>query len=244
MLRVEPGGTVVLGGDTVTVLGALEARGGVVSVRGSRDSNGVFPDAAAEHSKALPTVFFGAASRVDASGAVLLTPDAQGYRQGQVLAGGRVTVSGNVVVDSGSVFDVSGFSSVLDLPVGSGREFSGVVLASLPGRSLVQTRVDSDGGTITFAGAQMLLTDGIVRGTAGGPSARGGSFTASSGLYFGIGAVVNPTALDVTLEVAQAQRRVFVASSEVVGRVMVDGSGVPLSAFSGLSVSGFMGGQI
>ena len=244
-IRVEAGGSLVLAGDTVTMLGALEARGGAVSVRGSKDSNAVFPELAAQYSKALPTVFFGAGSSVDARGDVVLAPDAHGYRQGRVLSGGTVTLSGNVVADAGAVFDVSGSSAVLDLAVGLGREFSGgeaVASALLPGRRLVPTVVETNGGTITVSSAQMLLLDGTFRGLAGGAMARGGALSVASGLYFGVGAAVNQTALDVTLEVSQSQRRVYVETSDVVGKVMVDGSGVALSSFSGVSVNGFAAG--
>jgi filamentous hemagglutinin family protein len=244
MIQVEPSGSVRLVGDTVTVLGSVEALGGEISLRGGRDSNVAFPDKAGEFSKPLPTVVFGSAASLTVAGTRVLVPDAHGYRRGEVLSGGRLSVSGNIVAAAGSRFDASGASGELDLAISLGAGFRGGDARQSALTRFVPTLVESDGGTITFNGSQMLLMDGTVRAVAGGLSARGGTLNLASGHYFGVGVAANPTALDVTLEVSQTGGRVFGLAEGLAGAVMVDGSGLPLSTYAGVSVDRFAGGGL
>ena len=94
---------------------------------------------------------------------LLLTPDARGFRIGSVLSGGNITISGNIVAESGSILNVSGASGLLDLPPA----LSGQILSlngSFRGSPLVPTHVESNGGTITLRGGQELFSDATLIG--------------------------------------------------------------------------------
>ncbi|MEI9896446.1 MAG: hypothetical protein WDN28_21935 [Chthoniobacter sp.] len=86
------------------------------------------------------------------------------------------------------------------VPVNSG------INAPLYSRHTVPTRVESDGGSITLRGGQELFTDATLRGFAGGPSARGGSLSISSGRFISSDGTVAATPRDVNLIVTQNGR--------------------------------------
>ncbi len=196
-VRTDPGGSVTLSGDTVAVLGAVIAPGGSVKVSGGKDSTVLFQNS----SQAVPTVDLGPASLLSAAGATLLTPDPRGYRTGSVLPGGTISVSGNIVAESGAVINVSGASDTLFLAP----SYSGYANLSPDGLLLVPTRVDSSGGSIILSGAQELFEDATLLGAAGGASALGGGLTVSSGRFYPAGSSAGAaTPLDSTLVVTQS----------------------------------------
>src|SRR4029077_5812989 len=92
-----PGGTVSLGGDTVAVLGSIIAPGGSISVNGATDSSLLF----STQGGALPTVDLGPESFLSVAGTTVLVPSALGLRTGSVLAGGSISVGGNIVAERG-----------------------------------------------------------------------------------------------------------------------------------------------
>ncbi len=143
VIQTDPRASVSISGDTAAVLGSIFAPGGRISISGG-NSVSLF---SAGQSEALPTVDIGPDSILSAAGTTLLTPNSLGLRTGTVLAGGNITISGNIVAENGSVMDVSGASDVLDLAPG----YSGTALSgSLAANSFVPTRVDSNGGSITL----------------------------------------------------------------------------------------------
>ena len=153
----------------------------------------------------------------------MLTPDSRGYRTGSVLAGGTINVTGNIVAEAGARLDVSGAADTLDLLPAFGAGGAGDALDSAVSRSaFVPTRVESNGGTLTLAGAQELFIDATLRGAAGGPTAVGGSLVVTSGRFFVTG--TTPTPLDVTLVVAQSGP-VRPAGAAAVGVIVTDANG-------------------
>ncbi len=192
-------GKVSMSGQTATVLGSVTTPGGAISVSGTNNSAPIFSD----QQDALPTVDIGPDAVLSTAGETLLLPDARGFRTGSVLPGGTITISGNIVAERGSVLNVSGTTGILDLPpVFSGQSLS--LNGSFAGSPLVPTRVDSNGGTITFKGGQELFTDATLHGAAGGPSAIGGTLNLSSGRFYPPGVATLPTPLDVTMIVTQS----------------------------------------
>ncbi len=207
-IETDPRGSISISAETVDVLGALIAPGGSVSVSGSRNPGAAFNDV----SKSLTSVHIGPEALLSAKGTVLYTPNPFGFRTGSVLPGGRVSVSGNIVAESGAVLDVSGASGILDLAPafvapGPDAMFTSVVPqnsgmnAPLYTRTLVPTRIDSDAGEIVLTGGQHLFTDATLLGNAGGPTALGGTLTVSSARFYAVGEVAKPT--DATLQVMQ-----------------------------------------
>lgn len=199
-ITADPGSKVSLLGNTVSVLGSVTAPGGAITVTGGKDSNALFLKTRAD--RALTTVLIGSTARLSTAGTTVLTTDSRGYHTGNVLAGGSIAVSGNIVADAGAVLDVSGATDVLDRAP-SYSSTGSALNNSLTGSTLVPTRIDSSAGSITLAGAQELFSEATLRGTAGGPSAQSGSLTVSSGRFIKYlsGTILTP--LDTTLEVTQ-----------------------------------------
>jgi filamentous hemagglutinin family protein len=177
---------VSISGDTVAVLGSIITPGGAISISGGKDSSALFVD---NQTQALATVDLGPDSLLSTAGTTLITPDTSGngYHTGKVLAGGNITVAGNIVAEAGAVLDVSGATDVLDVQP----TYAGVA----PGTNvqMVSTRIDSNAGSITLNGGQELFTDATLKGNAGDPSALGGTLTVSSGRIYPINTVASPT---------------------------------------------------
>jgi filamentous hemagglutinin family protein len=197
-IETDPKGSVSLGGQTVDVQGSIIAPGGTISISGAKDSDSLFAGAPDE---GLVTVDLGPDSVLSAAGTTLLTENTEGYRTGSVLAGGSISISGNILAETGAVLNVSGASDVLDVaPTQAGSVASGQVSTS----PFVLTRVDSNGGSITLSGGQELFSAATILGAAGGPSAQGGSLTVKSSFFVPGADLGNPTSLlQVTLDVGQ-----------------------------------------
>jgi hypothetical protein len=243
-------------GDTVTLLGSVIAQAGKISVSGANS----FPATATQRltfTQALPTVHIGSTAKLIASGTVLLEQDYFDRRIGKVLSGGSVSISGNIVGEKGSVIDVSGTSDFLDVSplslssnnLTSARQSSLLDDASLFFRG-IETRIDSNGGTIDLTGGQMLLSDSTLMGKSGGPSATGGTLSVSSGLFYREGEIASSA--DINLKVKQSGDVIDYTKNRIgIGTGLVDGSELPhgnmgiftidrysQGAFSNLSLGG------
>ncbi len=256
-ITTDPKGSVTVEGQTVAVLGSITAPGGSISLTGASK----FPrPAAVIATEAQATVYLGPTSLLSTAGTTVLTPDAFGRRLGSVLAGGTITVAGNIVADRGAVLDVSGTSGVLDLPPASvgetgavnGRAAGAPVVpfrsglnAPLWSTTTVPTRVESDAGTITLKGAQELLADATLLGKAGGPSALGGSLFISSGRFYGPNDP-SPTPSDVSLIVQQGgltrPQIAYGPHESAIGQPVLGPNGVPLAALGYFTAATFAAG--
>ena len=187
-------GSVTIAANTAEVLGSIRAPGGSISVAGGGNSSSLFSDI----TQALVTVDLGSNAQLSTAGEGLLIPNALGLRSGSVLAGGNITLSGNVAARAGSVLDVAGTTGTLDLPPGySAAEPDG----TSNGATFIPTRVDSNGGSISLNGGQELFVDSTLRGGPGGPAATGGALTVSSQLFIVSGSGLVQTPLVPTLQV-------------------------------------------
>ena len=147
---------------------------------------------------------------LSATGTTVRTANPYGNRTGQVLGGGKISVTGNIVAARGSLLDVSGSSSTFDvspmwLDPAASRVVSGRSGLTEPLQSLttVPVRVDSDAGSITLAGGEELFSEATLLGRAGGASALGGTLSVSSGRFF-TSTSAQSTVLDSTLLVTQS----------------------------------------
>ncbi|MDB6120912.1 MAG: hypothetical protein JWO08_4693, partial [Verrucomicrobiaceae bacterium] len=205
VIRTDPLAVVSFEGSTVAVLGSIYAPGGTIEIVGGKNSLGLlFTDL----SKALTTVYIGSQSVLSAKGTTIFYPDAYGRRIGEVLPGGHISVSGNIVAAAGAVLDVSGTTAELGFhPVALDPSQGYVVPASsgvtTPLYSLLSARttVDSDGGFIELHGGQMLFLNATLRGFAGGPSALGGALSVDSGRFYAPNTI--PPITDSNLVVTQ-----------------------------------------
>lgn len=218
-------------GETVTLLGSVIAQAGKISISGANS----FPATTTQRltfTQAIPTVHIGNTAQLIASGTKLLEQDYFGRRIGKVLAGGAVSVSGNILGEKGSVIDVSGASGILDV---SPLSLSSVTLTSARQSSLlddaslffkgIETRIDSNGGMIDLTGGQMLLSDSTLLGKSGGTSAVGGTLSVSSGRFYTEGA--NRSSADINLQVRQSGDVIDYINNQIsIGTGLVDGEGL------------------
>ncbi len=216
-------GKVTLSGQTIALLGEINAPGGTVTISGSRH----YPqNTIANESHA--TVHLGGTSRISTAGKTVLLADAFGRRVGSVYAGGSIYVEGNIIAEIGATLDVSGTSSILDLlPQEAGQEVA--VLSSVS--QLVQaavsvpTRIDSNGGFLSLKGGDFVFSQATLHGQAGGSTAQGGTLAVSSGRFVPNGTGTDDK--DITLKVAQDitafAPQTFSSGQDVIGSSLTGG---------------------
>ncbi len=243
----DAGASVSFKGQTVSLLGAVSAPGGTITVAGA-GSFPVAPDAALNVTFARPTVYLGNAVQLSTGGTALLVPDAYGRRLGTLYPGGAITVTGNIVADAGAVLDVSGASTVFDLhpsqlggtssplvPLNSGLNSPLASLRSVP------VQMDSNGGRIDLQGSQMLFTDATLLGRPGGPTALGGDLSVFSGRFYPQGA--SRTSAEINLVVTQGGRTISTRNTERgIGVAVLDDAGAILTGMGYFTAERFMEG--
>lgn len=229
-ITTDPQATVSLHGQTVAVLGSIFTPGGHIDISGGKDS---FPLLFADQTQALATVFLGPNSVLDATGTRVLVPDNFNRRIGNVLDGGDISVSGNIIAAAGSIIDVSGTSGVLDFELPTTNPQATFQIPATSGLTSplytitpVPVTVDSNGGKITLSGAQLLASDATLRGFAGGATALGGTLSVSSGRFY-LADVPIPL-LDTNLIVKQGGSVIatpFPADATAIGRALTGPGG-------------------
>ncbi len=200
-ITTEAGGSVTLSGGTIDVLGSITAPAGSIAVTQTTGYTSSLKDV---------TVHFGADSALTASGATAYKVDIVGdqYKAG-VLDGGKISISGNIVAEKGSVFDVSGSGDIILAPAGTPQD-------GLPANSktdLVSQTKESNGGEIDFSGNRILFVGSTLLGGAGdlagdtGTLASNGTLTVTSkrgGLALDVGDNVLPAPTDPVLILSAA----------------------------------------
>ena len=163
VVAVDPGGQVAIdAGLQLTVLGRIVARAGSIDLATSvpSDRAGYQPG---------QSIWFGAASVLDARGIGRLQPSAGGLRIGDILDGGAIHVTaerGSIITLVGSRMDVSGVADVLD-----------VKQNAATGGFFQPTVVAASAGAISLTALDGMLLDGGLRGAPGGAGAAGGVLT-------------------------------------------------------------------
>lgn len=163
-IQTDRGGVVNLTADTrIHLQGGVEAPAGAVNFHLTTPAGTADPGYVASQS-----VWLGKDASVSVAGRARVVRDALGLRQGEVLPGGRIGFRadrGFIVIESGSLLDVSGTSAELDLLL---QDAQGVARP-------VTTRVPSDGGEITLKAAEGVVLQGRIRAAGGeGGGASGG----------------------------------------------------------------------
>ncbi|MHB1080669.1 MAG: filamentous hemagglutinin family protein [Prosthecobacter sp.] len=194
-------GSISINAQTASIQGALKTPGGSIQI-----TTPSFPSLTTIDN-AQPTLFVGAGALLSTAGKTLLLPDAYGRKIGTVLAGGTISLSGNIAAVSGSVMDVSGASDTLDVNVGTlGHAVGNAALATSgivsSGLMVQRVRVDTDAGSISLTGAEELMVDSSLIGRAGGTNAVGGTLAVTSGRFYSSGVISDPR--DITLWVSQS----------------------------------------
>ncbi len=163
-IQVDPTASINLTSDTqLTVLGMLDAPAGNINL----SLNSIAPQTGFNYG--YSTIWLGSQSELLAQGTVVLTPNAKGLKQGQVLAGGNIALTSNMFVVSqlGSLIDISGTAAYLDLP-------------QLESGSVVYRNnlVAGNAGAISIKATEGVMLDGTMKaGVAPNSTAAAGSFT-------------------------------------------------------------------
>ena len=178
-MPIAKSGSLSLAGNSVAVLGDLAVPGGSISIKGASSfpQNVITPDAP------LVSVDLASSARLSTAGEALFLNDPSRARStfGVVIPGGVISISGNLVAESGSVLDASGASSLCDLLPYQ----VGIQIGTGVQQNSTTYRVDSSGGSIALSGAQLLYTDATLIAASGGSTAPGGSLSLSSGTFSG-----------------------------------------------------------
>ncbi len=235
VIRTDALGSVNFRGETVNILGSVFAPGGNISIVGATR----FPTLTDAAGPPLPTVYLGNNVVLSTAGKPLIQIGPRGWRQGRILPGGSINVSGNIVAERGALLDVSGSTGVLDLPP-TYLSTAASPLNGLKGVQYVPVRFDSNGGTISLTGAELLFTDASLLGRPGGPSAVGGFLSVSSGRFRPTG--VAYTSADPNLVVTQSGLTLPAGVGRGIGIPVADSTGTALPALGNIAVSSFAGG--
>jgi len=164
-IEVDPqGGIALTAGKQLTVLGALVAPAGRVSLS--------TPEPIQEDDF-LPgqSIWLGGESVISAAGSVRLSPNVLGLRLGNVLDAGQITISagrGYVIAERGAKVDVSGAGGDLDISVPLGAAVG-----------YTRARVDGSAGSISIRAQEGVLFDGTLLGQAAGSSSFAGKLSMS-----------------------------------------------------------------
>ena len=242
-----PISTVSFKAQTISFLGSIDAPAGKITIAGA----GRFPvpsDDAVNATFARSTVFIGPDSSFSANGLAILAPDAFQRRIGVLYPGGTIAVSGNIIASKGSTFNVSGSSTIFDLPpelLGNTSTQTSLATAGLTAlptpRQTVPVRQDSNGGTIDFQGSQMLATDATLTGRAGGPTAIGGTLSVFSGKFYP--QIATQTGAEINLVVTQTGTTIAQTNqASSAGYALLDTAGVPLPGMGYFTIERFTEG--
>ena len=120
------------------------------------------------------TLWLGEHSRIDVSGTALITPSTNGLQQGQVLAGGSISLAARgaaeteptLVIQQGAELIANGASATLDRST-----------LTNGGVRWVREQVSSNGGSIELEANRALVTEGQFGLHAGGDGASGGTLS-------------------------------------------------------------------
>ena len=163
----DPGAEIVLSSDSSVFFdGGINAAGGHISLISTVPDD---PNSSAF----LPNkgVFLGANSNISVAGKILYTPNRLGWREGKVISGGTVDLRaerGFVVVQKGSVVDVTGGTGVFDVPQAK---------ASGLGFTLAETPVAAHSGSISITASEGFAVDGTLKAAPAGAGAAGGTLS-------------------------------------------------------------------
>lgn len=155
-IRTDPGASVALASrSSLDVLGTIDVPAGSITIT----QNSELPNPAAVH--------IGSSAVLSSRGYFMQQPSRLGLVQGQVLRAGTIALNspGSILIDAGSLIDVSATSMAVQVPgsVGSSSPFTTV-------------NVNGDAGVVSIAAAGSAMLAGELRGNAA-PAAAGGTFT-------------------------------------------------------------------
>jgi filamentous hemagglutinin len=183
-ITTGPAGTVTLTGQLVDILGHVTAPGGAITVTGDSTA-GLGGDIPGAFASPDVSVYLGSEAVLSVNGQEITTPTPLGgeiYQTGEILNGGTIKITGNIVGDTNASLQADGAVGALDVPI----DDTGINLQSYAfQRSLnpyLHETLASNGGSIFLNGLEELYYNGSVSAKPGNASAIGGVLTVGSGV--------------------------------------------------------------
>jgi filamentous hemagglutinin family protein len=211
-------GVLNISGKIVEIGGRLVVPGGQILLSGASSHPDNYNDPSPRPTVAFPTLQIDPGTVVSTKGEEVHIPDPLGRAIGSVLPGGKISLSGNILIpDSSATLDVSG---------ALGNIYANSVARGAFSHEAGNLSVGSSAGSIQLSGCQFLLTAGSLVGKAGASYAAGGSLTVGSGVFvYDISKLSSSqSASQNSLEVSQNAPVMALAS--LSGLLPVDGQNV------------------
>jgi len=235
-IETDARGSVSFEGETVAIHGTVITPGGTIEVDGSNQ----FPSDNAAPTNPLPTTWIGSEAMLSTAGKTVLVSNPYNLRQGLVLSGGSISISGNIVAETGAILDVSGTSGVLDLATGYGSLTPTSPTSSGTPRTVPVT-IETNGGSISLAGGEMLYSNATLIGKSGGTSATGGSLSVSSGKFTPTGVAVNSAEINLIVR-QNGSNLPSDLTGQGIGTILRDANGNALNGIGNFSVDSYSSG--
>ena len=182
-ITTGPTGSVNLSGQLVNILGNITAPGGSITIAGDSTQQLGAPSGVFTQPKV--SVYLGPGATLSTAGTVLTTPvplNHQIYQTGQVLAGGQISITGNIVGDATASLIADGTQGALDVPIGQTAIDLQPAAFQRALTPYVHEQVASNGGSISLNGIELLYFAGNLSARAGGATAIGGTLSIGSGI--------------------------------------------------------------
>ena len=172
-------------GQLVDIQGSADVPGGSITVQGASTSS-LFQSQPGVFQAPVVTVYLENGSSLSVTGETITAPVEVGssvYNTGEVLAGGSISIKGNIVGDAGTSLSADGTSGSIDVATSSttaAQQSVNLTLKLL--LPYTSETIFSNGGSISLNGDEELYYNGSLSAKAGNASATGGSFTLGSGV--------------------------------------------------------------
>jgi len=165
VIAADPGAVITLRSVTsVKVDGRIITNGGDITLAIDADKNAGY--------RADQTIWLGDNAVLDVSGRYIAQPNDMGLHTGQVLDAGAVRFSakrGSIITRLGSLIDVHGVATTLDLPVAARSPFES--------QRFEPVRVGGRAGTLDLLVAESALLQGRYDAQVAAPDVEGGRFS-------------------------------------------------------------------
>ena len=183
-----PTANVKLSGELVDIEGNVTAPGGNITITGGSTSSLGLAGQAGIFVPPVVTVHLGSDATLSVTGEELTTPTEYGnqvFNTGEVLNGGTISITGNIVGDAGASLQANGAAGTLDVPYSTTSASLNTFSLQQLANPYVSQAIASNGGSISINGIEEAYFAGSVSakaGSIGHTTGIGGTLTFGSGL--------------------------------------------------------------
>jgi filamentous hemagglutinin family protein len=173
-----------LAADLVDIAGSAYAPGGSITIQGASSSKIIGLQVGQSYTPVV-SVYLEDGSSLSVSGETLTSPVQVGsttYNTGSVLAGGSISISGNIVGDPGAQLIANGAVGTIDQSTASTVSAQQSLNLQVKTSPYISETIASNGGSISLNGIEEVQYEGLLSAKAGNSSATAGSLTLGSGI--------------------------------------------------------------